>query len=57
MSSANLSMQKFRQYSIGSLYSSALGIFNNTLNQVVQTYQGVKNQVTNLINPNKTTLL
>ncbi len=57
MSSSNLSFEKFRQYSIGSLYSSAVGVFNNTLNQVVGMYDNVKNQVNSLVNTTRSLLL
>lgn len=56
MSSSNLSFEKFRQYSIGSLYSSALGVFNNTVNQVVGAYNNVQNQVQSLVNTTKSLL-
>jgi len=47
LQSSNLSLEKFRQYSIGSLYSAAVNVFNNTINDIVTTYQSVSTSVTN----------
>merc|ERR1711957_490359 len=38
MKSSNLAMSRFRAYSIGSLYSSARDVFNNTLTDITNTY-------------------
>lgn len=49
MQSANLSMSRFRQYSIGSLFNSAKGAFNDTLTEIKKTYSEVEKAVTNFV--------
>jgi hypothetical protein len=49
MKSSNLSMSRFRQYSIGSLYDSAKGAFNKTINDIVGTYNDVKSKTDEII--------
>ena len=52
LQSANLSMEKFRQYSIGSLYSSAVNVFNKTITDIVNTYNNVESTIVNMTRPN-----
>ena len=52
LQSSGLSMSRFRQYSIGSLFTSAKGVFNNTINKVKDTYDKVKNKAEDIINDN-----
>lgn len=42
-------MSRFRQYSIGSLYDSAKGAFNKTINDIVGTYNDVKSKTDEII--------
>lgn len=49
MKSSNLSMSRFRQYSIGSLYNSAKDAFNKTIGEIVNTYNDVKTKTEEII--------
>ncbi len=49
MKSSNLSMSRFRQYSIGSLYSSARDVFNKTITNIIDTYNDVKTKTEEII--------
>jgi len=42
-------MSRFRQYSIGSLYNSAKGAFNKTLDSIINTYNDVKSKTEEII--------
>ena len=42
-------MSRFRAYSIGSLYSSARDVFNNTLTDIVNTYDEVAKKTEEII--------
>jgi hypothetical protein len=49
LKSSNLAMSRFRAYSIGSLYSSARDVFNNTLTDIVKTYEDVAQKTQDII--------
>ena len=49
MKSSNLSMSRFRQYSIGSLYNSAKGAFVSTIEKIKDTYNDVKTKTDEII--------
>ena len=49
MKSSNLAMSRFRAYSIGSLYSSARDVFNNTLTDITNTYDEVAKKTQEII--------
>lgn len=49
LKSSNLSMSRFRQYSIGSLYNSARDIFNSTLTEIEKTYNEVAEKTKTII--------
>ena len=49
LQSANLSMARFKAYSIGSLFNSAKGVFNSTMSTIQTTYSNVASKVTSLI--------
>jgi len=42
-------MSRFRQYSIGSLYSSAKDVFNKTISEITKTYEVVKKEAEEII--------
>lgn len=42
-------MSRFRQYSIGSLYSSARDIFNKTITDITNTYDEVAKKTEEII--------
>jgi hypothetical protein len=42
-------MSRFRQYSIGSLYSSARDIFNKTITDITQTYDEIAKKTKEII--------
>lgn len=48
LQSSNLSMSRFRMYSIGSLYVSARDAFNSTLNTLTATWESVKNKTSEI---------
>ena len=48
LKSSNLSMSRFRQYAVGSLYNSAKDAFNKTITQIVDTFEDVKKQINNI---------
>lgn len=50
LQSSSLSMSRFRQYSVGSLFNSAVGVFNNTIGKIKDTYKDVANQAQGIIN-------
>ena len=49
LKSSNLSMSRFRQYAVGSLYNSAKDAFNKTIDKIVSTYNDVANKIDELI--------
>jgi len=49
LKSSNLSMSRFRQYAIGSLYNSAKSAFNSTIATLVSTYDNVANKTSSLV--------
>jgi hypothetical protein len=51
LKSSNLSMSRFRQYAVGSLYNSAKDAFNKTVTTLVDTYNQVKAEVEKLTGP------
>jgi hypothetical protein len=56
MQSSNLSMSRFRQYSIGSLFTSAKGAFTDAIETIKETYKDVSTKVDEIINDVKTTV-
>jgi hypothetical protein len=48
LKSSNLSMSRFRQYAVGSLYNSAKDVFNKTINDIVATFSDVEKKVDEL---------
>lgn len=56
MQSSNLSMSRFRQYSIGSLFISAKGTFTDALDTIKTTYNDVSNKVNDIVNDVKNTV-
>jgi hypothetical protein len=50
LKSSNLSMSRFRQYAVGSLYNSAKDAFNTTIQTLINTYQDVANKVDEIVN-------
>lgn len=50
LQSSNLSMSRFRQYSIGSLFNSAKGVFNTTITKLKDTYEDVVKGAEDFIN-------
>jgi hypothetical protein len=55
LQSASLSMSRFRRYSVGSLFRSAKGIYNSTIEQVKDTYDDVVNKAGELVDGFKET--
>lgn len=49
LKSSNLSMSRFREYSIGSLYNSAKDVFNKTITDVVSTYEDIASKTKEII--------
>jgi hypothetical protein len=49
LQSSNLSMSRFRQYSVGSLYNSAKGIFNQTMTALQNTWADVTNTTLSIL--------
>lgn len=49
LKSSNLSMSRFRMYSIGSLYNSAKDAFNSTISSIVSTYNDIKTKTADII--------
>lgn len=45
LKTSNLAMSKFKQYSIGSLYNSAKGVFNSTLEDIKKSWDEVKKAI------------
>lgn len=54
LKSANLSMSRFRQYAIGSLYNSARDAFNSTITTLITTYNTVSNKTQEILKGNFT---
>jgi hypothetical protein len=54
LKSSNLSMSRFRQYAVGSLYNSARDAFNKTLTDATNTFNSVKTDISNIFNKNST---
>lgn len=50
LKSSNLSMSRFRQYTIGSLYNSAQDVFKQTVTTLINTYNDVATKVNEIIN-------
>ena len=50
LKSSNLSMSRFRQYAVGSLYNSAKDAFNTTISTLQNTWNLVVNKTTDLVN-------
>ena len=50
LKSSNLSMSRFRQYAVGSLYNSAKDAFNTTITTLQDTWDLVKTKTTDIIN-------
>jgi len=42
-------MSRFRQYNIASLYTSAVTVFNNTITDIVTTFNDVQTKTNQLI--------
>ncbi len=49
LKSSNLSMSRFRQYAVGSLYNSAKDAFNKTIETLKNTWEDVKGQTEKII--------
>jgi hypothetical protein len=49
LKSSNLSMSRFRQYSVGSLYNSAKDAFNKTVATLITTYEDVASKVNEIV--------
>jgi hypothetical protein len=49
LKSSNLSMSRFRQYAVGSLYNSARDAFNTTISVLQNTWEDVKNKTQDII--------
>ena len=49
LQSSSLSMSRFRQYSVGSLFNSAKGVFNSTIEKIKDTYSDVAQNADNII--------
>jgi hypothetical protein len=47
--SSNLSMSRFRQYAVGSLYNSAKDAFNKTMETLKNTWEDVKTTTDEII--------
>jgi len=47
--SSNLSMSRFRQYAVGSLYNAAKDAFNSTMATLKNTWEDVKTTTDNII--------
>eukprot|EP00340_Litonotus_pictus_P006856 CAMPEP_0170515314 /NCGR_PEP_ID=MMETSP0209-20121228/1756_1 /TAXON_ID=665100 ORGANISM="Litonotus pictus, Strain P1" /NCGR_SAMPLE_ID=MMETSP0209 /ASSEMBLY_ACC=CAM_ASM_000301 /LENGTH=197 /DNA_ID=CAMNT_0010799737 /DNA_START=315 /DNA_END=908 /DNA_ORIENTATION=+ len=52
LQSSQLSMSRFKKYSIGSLFSSAKGVFNDTLDTVKNTYDDVVKDAQQIVDDN-----
>ena len=50
MKSSNLSMSRFRQYAIGSLYNSAKDAFNSTVSALQNTWNQIKDTTQSVLN-------
>jgi hypothetical protein len=50
LKSSNLSMTRFRQYAVGSLYNSAKWAFNTTITTLQNTWDLVKNKTDDIVN-------
>ncbi len=50
LKSSNLSMSRFRQYSIGSLYNSVRNTINNTINSLKDTYNNISRNIDKILN-------
>ena len=49
LQSAGLAMSRFRQYNIGSLYTSAVNVFNKTITDITNTFTDISTKTNALI--------
>jgi hypothetical protein len=56
LKSSNLSMSRFRQYAVGSLYNSAKDAFNKTVDTLKNTWSSIESTANKVINDTKTGL-